>query len=52
MVTHNLNSASCGNRIPYLCNGAIRGGLNLDVLGTADKDRHDRLATFLEEMGW
>ena len=52
MVTHDLNSALRGDRILYLRDGTIQGELNLGAFETADKDRRDRLAAFLEEMGW
>ena len=52
MVTHDINSALRGDRILYLRDGTIQGELNLGAFETADKDRRDRLAAFLEEMGW
>lgn len=52
MVTHDMRSARRGNRILYLKDGVIMGECNLGKYKTGDRERHDRLAAFLEEMGW
>ena len=50
MVTHDKNAALCGNRILYLEDGRIRGGLNFE---TADKsEREKMLEAWLKEMEW
>lgn len=52
MVTHDIKSAERGNKILYLKDGVIIGELNLGVYVSGDKERHERLCAFLEEMGW
>lgn len=52
MVTHDLKSARRGNRIIYLKDGVICGECELGKYQTNDKARHDRLTSFLAEMGW
>ncbi len=52
MVTHDLHSARRGNRILYIQDGVIRGECNLGKYVSGDKDRHNKLASFLSEMGW
>lgn len=52
MVTHDMRSARRGNRILYLKDGMILGECNLGHYVHDDKSRHEKLAAFLEEMGW
>lgn len=52
MVTHDLKSARRGNRVLYLHDGIIRGECALGRYVSGDKARHEKLRTFLEEMGW
>lgn len=52
MVTHDIKSARRGNRILYLKDGVICGECNLGKYIRGDKERHEKLAAFLSEMGW
>lgn len=52
MVTHDLKSARRGNRILYLQDGCIRGECDLGAYCPGQKERHEKLAGFLLEMGW
>ncbi len=52
MVTHDLKSARRGNRILYLRDGVINGVCNLGKYVSGNKERHEKLASFLVEMGW
>ena len=52
MVTHDLSSARRGNRILYIKDGIITGECNLGKYVSGDKERHNKLTSFLEEMGW
>jgi len=52
MVTHDLRSAMRGNRVLYLRDGVIRGECELGKYAGGDRERHDKLSAFLEEMGW
>jgi len=52
MVTHDLRSATRGNRVLYLRDGVIRGECELGKYVSGDKQRHEKLNAFLEEMGW
>jgi len=52
MVTHDLKSARRGNRILYMHDGVIQGICDLGKYVSNDKDRHNKLITFLTEMGW
>lgn len=52
MVTHDLKSARRGNRILYLRDGVINGVCNLGKYVSGSKERHEKLASFLVEMGW
>lgn len=52
MVTHDMKSARCGNRILYLNDGVITGELILGDYVTNDAARHQKLRQFLKEMGW
>ena len=52
MVTHDMRSARRGNRILYLKDGSILGECDLGRYVSGDRARHERLSSFLEEMGW
>ena len=52
MVTHDMRSARRGNRILYLKDGAILGECELGTYIHGDKKRHEKLSSFLTEMGW
>lgn len=52
MVTHDLNSARRGNRILYIKDGVIGGECDLGKYVSGDKLRHEKLHSFLSEMGW
>lgn len=52
MVTHDLSSARRGNRILYIKDGVITGECNLGKYVSGDKERHNKLSSFLTEMGW
>ena len=52
MVTHDMRSARRGNRILYLKDGVILGECNLGRYSHGDVARHEKLASFLNEMGW
>ena len=52
MVTHDMKAARRGSRVLYLKDGVITGELRLGDYESGDKERHDRLKKFLEEMGW
>ena len=52
MVTHDLNSARRGNRILYIKDGMIDGECNLGKYVSGDTARHEKLRSFLSEMGW
>ncbi len=52
MVTHDMRSARRGNRILYLKDGAILGECLLGKYEHGDEERHDKLSSFLEQMGW
>lgn len=52
MVTHDMRSARRGNRILYLKDGVILGECSLGNYVHGDRARHEKLAGFLEEMGW
>jgi len=52
MVTHDLRSARRGNRILYLRDGVIHGECRLGKYVSGDKERHEKLNVFLNEMGW
>ncbi len=52
MVTHDMKSARRGSRILYLNDGVITGELKLGEYVSGDKDRHEKLRLFLQEMGW
>lgn len=52
MVTHDLKSARRGNRIIYLQDGVVKGECDLGKYIPKDKERHNKLSSFLNEMGW
>ncbi len=52
MVTHDMRSARRGNRILYLKDGAILGECPLGKYLHADTARHEKLSSFLKDMGW
>ncbi|MCI9414881.1 MAG: ABC transporter ATP-binding protein [Clostridiales bacterium] len=52
MVTHDLVSARRGNRILYIKDGVISGECDLGPYVSGDKRRHEKLFSFLSEMGW
>lgn len=52
MVTHDMKSARRANRVLYLKDGIITGELNLGTYQSGDKERHEKLRHFLQEMGW
>jgi len=52
MVTHDMKSARRGNRILYLRDGVVHGECRLGTYVSGDKERHEKLSAFLQEMGW
>ncbi|HZK34859.1 MAG TPA: ABC transporter ATP-binding protein [Bacillota bacterium] len=52
MVTHDLKSARRGKRILYMRDGVIHGVCELGRYVSGDRARHDKLRSFLLEMGW
>ena len=52
MVTHDVKSARRADRIIYLKDGGVTGELRLGKYVSEDKDRHEKIRQFLEEMGW
>ena len=52
MVTHDVKSARRADRIIYLKDGGVMGELRLGKYVSEDKDRHEKIRKFLEEMGW
>lgn len=52
MVTHDMRSARRGNRILYLKDGVILGECNLGKYKHGDKARHEKITSFLNDMGW
>lgn len=52
MVTHDVKSARRADRIIYLKDGGVTGELRLGKYVSDDKDRHEKIRGFLEEMGW
>lgn len=52
MVTHDIKTASRGNRILYLRDGVIESELQLGKYQDDNTDRLKKLQSFLEEMGW
>ncbi|WP_042169577.1 ABC transporter ATP-binding protein [Paenibacillus gorillae] len=52
MVTHDLKSARRGNLIIYLRDGVVCGECQLGKYVSGDRERHEKLSSFLNEMGW
>lgn len=52
MVTHDIKSARRANRIIYLQDGGIMGECEPGPYQSGDKERHEKIRRFLEEMGW
>lgn len=52
MVTHDMRSARRGNRILYLKDGMITGECNLGRYLPENRERHEKLQSFLQQMGW
>ena len=52
MVTHDLVSARRGNRILYIRDGVISGECLLGKYESGHTQRHEKLLSFLSEMGW
>ena len=52
MVTHDGKSARRADRIIYLKDGGVTGELRLGKYVSEDKERHEKIRRFLEEMGW
>lgn len=52
MVTHDMRSARRGNRVLYLRDGVITGELKLGKYVSGDRERHEKLRSFLQEMGY
>ncbi len=52
MVTHDIKSARRGNRIIYLKDGGIMGECHPGKYVSGDKERHEKIRRFLEDMGW
>ena len=52
MVTHDMRLARRGNRILYLKDGVILGECDLGKYVHGDMVRHEKLSSFLSEMGW
>jgi len=51
-VTHDLRTARRGNRVLYINDGTIGGECDLGSYVSGDRDRHQKLAAFLADMGW
>ena len=52
MVTHDLRSARRGNRVIYLSDGVVMGECHLGKYIPDNKERKNKLDTFLKEMGY
>ena len=53
VVTHDMKTALRGNRVLYLRDGVIYGDLQLGMYSEKENiERHERLRSFLTEMGW
>ena len=52
MVTHDIKSARRANRIIYLQDGGIVGECEPGEYVSGDKNRHEKIRKFLENMGW
>jgi len=51
-VTHDLRTARRGNRVLYINDGTIGGECDLGPYVSGNRDRHKKLAAFLDDMGW
>ena len=52
-VTHDIKTALRGNRVIYLRDGGVTGDYEMKPYGEDDpRERRNRLAEFLEDMGW
>jgi len=51
-VTHDLRTARRGNRVLYIKDGSIHGECDLGPYVSGCRERHKKLTTFLDEMGW
>lgn len=52
VVTHDVKTARRANRILYLKDGVVCGECMLGTYEHSDGARHQKLAAFLDEMGW
>ena len=52
MVTHDLKAARRGNRVLYLMDGIILDEKDMGKYISKDPGRHEKLNSFLTEMGW
>ena len=52
MVTHDIKSARRANRIIYLQDGGVVGECEPGEYVSGDKNRHEKIRKFLENMGW
>jgi len=52
MVTHDIKSARRGNRIIYLQDGGVMGECSPGKYVSGDRQRHEKIRSFLEGMGW
>lgn len=52
LVTHDREAALCGNRILYLEDGTIVGELELSPYQGKDREREQKLASWLEGFQW
>ena len=52
LVTHDRESALRGNRVLYLDDGRITGELSLSNYAGKDAGREEKLADWLEGLGW
>ena len=52
MVTHDMKAARRGNRVLYLKDGVITDEVGLGMYEPQNEERHRKLRSFLDEMGW
>lgn len=52
MVTHDMKAARRGNRVLYLKDGVITDEVELGMYEPQNEERHRKLRSFLDEMGW
>jgi len=52
VVTHDLKTARRGNRVLYIRDGVICGVCDLGKYVSGNRERHNKLTSFLSEMGW